>query len=77
MPRAQAETRPGGGPAAVLATALVLSLVPPLQAQRGVSDGEWPHYSGDQGSTKYAALDQIDRDNFSRLEVAWRWRSLK
>ena len=55
--------------------ALALLLAAPLLSQRGVSDGEWPHYSGDRGSTKYSALDQIDRDNFARLEVVWRWRS--
>ena len=55
--------------------ALALLLAAPVLAQRGVSDGEWPHYSGDQGSTKYSALDQIDRHNFAQLEIAWRWRS--
>ena len=46
-----------------------------LPAQTGVKGGEWPHYAGDSGSTKYAALDQIDRNNFAQLEVAWRWQS--
>ncbi|MDX1382882.1 MAG: pyrroloquinoline quinone-dependent dehydrogenase [Thermoanaerobaculia bacterium] len=47
----------------------------PAAAQSGAPDGDWPHYAGDQGSTKYSPLDQIDRDNFARLRVAWRWRS--
>jgi glucose dehydrogenase len=34
--------------------------------------GEWPYYSGDNHSTKYSPLDQIDRDNVARLRVAWR-----
>ncbi|MDX1383050.1 MAG: PQQ-binding-like beta-propeller repeat protein, partial [Thermoanaerobaculia bacterium] len=59
--------------AATLLTAA--GIAAPLAGQGGVATGEWPHYSGDQGSTKYADLDQIDRHNFSRLEVAWRWRS--
>ena len=54
---------------------LVGLLAGSLSAQQGVTDGQWPHHSGDQGSTRYAALDQIDRENFARLEVAWRWRS--
>jgi len=41
-------------------------------AQMGVSDGEWHAYSGDNGATKYSALDQIDKDNVSRLRIAWR-----
>ncbi|MEX0820796.1 MAG: pyrroloquinoline quinone-dependent dehydrogenase [Rhodothermales bacterium] len=32
---------------------------------------EWASYRGDRAVTGYSALDQIDRDNVSRLEVAW------
>src|SRR5258708_25746840 len=34
--------------------------------------GEWPTYGGDLGSSKYSPLDQITKDNFSSLRVAWR-----
>jgi len=34
--------------------------------------GEWPYYSADNRSTKYSALDQINKDNVSMLRVAWR-----
>ena len=44
-------------------------------AQKGAPDGDWPHYAGDPGSTKYSALDQINRDNFEDLAIAWRWES--
>jgi quinoprotein glucose dehydrogenase len=47
----------------------------PVVAQRGASRSEWPTYGGDAGSTKYAPLDQITRDNVQRLAVAWRWES--
>jgi quinoprotein glucose dehydrogenase len=47
-----------------------------LGAQYGAKeDGEWPVYGGDLGNTKYSPLDQINAENFSELEVAWRWRS--
>ena len=36
---------------------------------------EWPSYGGNKASSKYLPLDQIDGDNFNRLEVAWTWRS--
>jgi quinoprotein glucose dehydrogenase len=39
----------------------------------GTGSGEWPSYGGDLGSTRYAALDQIDAGNFGSLEVAWRF----
>jgi quinoprotein glucose dehydrogenase len=41
-------------------------------AQRGARGGEWRWHSGDLGSTKYAALDQINKENVSRLRIAWR-----
>ena len=37
-------------------------------------DGGWSHWGGDEKSQRYAALDQIDADNFGELEVAWVWR---
>ena len=37
-------------------------------AQNGNSDGEWPSYGSDSGSTKYTSLSQIDGTNFTDLE---------
>jgi len=37
--------------------------------------GEWPTYGGDLMSRKYSPLDQITRDNFTQLKVAWRAKS--
>ena len=50
--------------------AIAVTAVP--AAQRGARSGEWRWHSGDLGSTKYAALDQINKDNVSRLRIAWR-----
>ncbi len=41
-------------------------------AQQGARGGEWLRYGGDAGTTRYAALDQINKDNVGRLRVAWR-----
>jgi quinoprotein glucose dehydrogenase len=41
-------------------------------AQQGSVGGEWTRYGADAGSTKYAPLDQINKDNVTRLRVAWR-----
>jgi len=35
----------------------------------------WVSYGGDKASSKYSPLAQIGPDNFSRLRVAWTWRS--
>jgi quinoprotein glucose dehydrogenase len=37
---------------------------------------EWPAYAGDKASTKYSALDQIDRDTIKGLRIAWRQSGL-
>ncbi len=36
---------------------------------------EWLHHRGTPHSTNYSDLDQIDADNASELEIAWRWKS--
>jgi quinoprotein glucose dehydrogenase len=54
---------------------LTLILCGTTYAQHGVQDGNWRHYAGDQGSTKYSNLDQINAENFANLEIAWRWES--
>ena len=34
-------------------------------------DTDWPVYLGDAGRQHYSALDQVNRDNVSQLELAW------
>jgi quinoprotein glucose dehydrogenase len=59
--------------AAVLAVALSGTVA--SAGQTGAQNGEWRFYGGDAGSTRYAALDQIDRDNVGSLAVKWRWKA--
>ena len=40
-------------------------------AQQGGRDGEWRHYAGDLGATKFTPLDQISRENVDTLQIAW------
>ena len=47
----------------------------PIYSQSGAPNGEWRTYGGDLGSTRYAPLDQINAGNFSKLEVAWRFKT--
>ena len=70
-------TRHAGLFAIAAGTALTLVLAaPPAAAQYGAVDGEWRSYAGDNGSTKYSPLDQIDAGNFEDLRIAWRWQSV-
>ena len=43
--------------------------------QSGAANGEWRSYGGDLGHTRYSPLDQINAANFSKLEVAWRFKT--
>ena len=45
-----------------------------VSAQQGAKDGQWLAYGGDKGQTHYSPLTQINKDNFSKLEVAWRFK---
>src|ERR1700691_6168169 len=53
----------------------VLSCTLPLGAQSGAANGEWRTYGGDLGNTHYSPLDQIGAANFSKLQVAWRFKT--
>jgi quinoprotein glucose dehydrogenase len=35
--------------------------------------GEWPYWGGDPQSTRYTPLNQINKTNLDKLEIAWRW----
>ena len=48
---------------------LLLVLVTSVQAQ-SVS---WPHYAADAASSNFAPLSQIDKNNFTTLDIAWRY----
>lgn len=52
--------------AAVAGSALLLA---------GSLHGEWRHYAGDAGATRYSPLKQIHRGNVAGLRVAWTFRT--
>ena len=60
----------------ILSTIIIVSCSPEAKKSRGEVVGEWHHAGGSHFSEKYAALDQINTQNFNDLEVAWRWQSI-
>ena len=40
-----------------------------------ITTGDWPDYSGDLRGWRYSPLDQINASNFSKLQVAWRFKT--
>ena len=59
----------------VVSLCLLLSATAPIHGQSGAKNGEWRSYAGDVASTRYSPLDQINASNFSKLEVAWRFKT--
>ena len=56
------------------ALAILVLLVPSTSVAQ-TKAGEWPAYHRDLASTRYSPLDQINRDNASRLSIAWTWKA--
>jgi quinoprotein glucose dehydrogenase len=42
---------------------------------QAAKNGEWPTYGADLASTRYRPFDQIDASNFSKLELAWSFKT--
>ena len=40
-----------------------------------LKNGDWFHYTADMHGSRYSPLDQINADNFNKLEVAWRFKT--
>ena len=47
----------------------------PTIGQSGAKNGEWRTYGADLGNTHYSPLEQINADNFYKLQVAWRFKT--
>lgn len=52
----------------ILALSMALHL--PVAGAEG-----WAYYGGDEGGSRYSALQQINRDNVGKLELAWHYRT--
>src|SRR3954463_5556652 len=66
-------------PAAAVLIAAIVMIAPRVTAQGtgqpGTRNGDWPMYTADLRGSKYSPLDQINAQNFNKLEVAWRFKT--
>src|ERR1700681_4447513 len=69
-------------PALALLVVALVWVSPKISGQAGAPSafpstktGEWPTYTADLRGSKYSPLDQINAANFSKLEVAWRFKT--
>ena len=51
------------------------SSTPPASATAAAANVEWPFYAGNLAAQRYSPLDQINRDNVGKLEIAWRFQT--
>jgi quinoprotein glucose dehydrogenase len=58
-----------------LVAILVMATVAPRGQAPAAKVGEWPTYSGDLAATRYSPLDQINATNFSKLQLAFRFKT--
>ena len=59
----------------MLIAAALVSVSVAVSSQSNDATREWPTYGGDLANTRYSPLSQIDAGNFSKLEVAWRFKT--
>ena len=57
----------------VLVVARLLAPAPAAAQEPSTANGEWPSYGGNLSHDRYSPLAQITADNFSDLELAWRF----
>jgi quinoprotein glucose dehydrogenase len=57
----------------VIAGLVSMAMLAP--AQWKPKDTEWPSYNADTMGSRYRPLDQIKASNFSKMEVAWRFKT--
>src|SRR5713101_10064756 len=67
-------SRPLGSSLAILVV-VVAAASGRLSGQAGAPTREWRTWGGELANTKYSPLDQINKDNFNKLEVAWRFKT--
>jgi len=58
-----------------VATACACLLTLCARTHSAPADVGWRYYGGDPGGQKYSSLADIDRDNVSKLALAWAWRT--
>jgi quinoprotein glucose dehydrogenase len=72
-------TQPRIGSMALLLTLAIAGTLSTLSGQTtgqpSTSKGEWPYYTADIRGSRYSPLDQINASNFSKLTVAWRYKT--
>src|SRR5687767_2744145 len=67
----------GAGAFAIVAAVWVSAPGATAQSKPGSAGpaGEWRTYGADLANTRYSPLDQINAENFGKLEVAWRFKT--
>ena len=67
--------------ALIMGLSVVVACALPARSQEAKAElsvaakpGEWRYLNSDPISTRYSPLDQINKENFKDLKIAWRWK---
>ena len=63
------------GPVVLVLLWALWATTPAIGQSTAPKAGEWRSYGADLANTRYSALDQVNAENFSKLEVAWRFKT--
>ena len=64
-----------GAPAAAQAPAAAPAAPQPATPAKGATIGQWPTYGSNLASHRYSPADQLTKENFGKLQIAWRLKT--
>ena len=70
-----AATTPPVDPILQAGTTNTIASGAPYAVDEASARGDWPHYGNDQGGSRFSPLEQINRSNVEKLQVAWTYRT--
>jgi len=70
-----AATTPPVDPILQAGTTSTVTSGAPFAVNEASARGDWLHYGNDQGGSRFSPLDQINRTNVEKLQVAWTYRT--
>ncbi|HZM93605.1 MAG TPA: membrane-bound PQQ-dependent dehydrogenase, glucose/quinate/shikimate family [Vicinamibacterales bacterium] len=70
-----AATTPPVDPILQAGTTTTVTSGAPFAVDEASARGDWLHYGNDQGGSRFSPLDQINRTNVEKLQVAWTYRT--
>jgi len=56
-------------------TCCAMAILSLIRGAMGQTATDWPNVFNDKGGTRFSSLEQITRENVTKLSVAWRYKT--